>query len=463
MNFLNNPEYAGLRVLVISAIVVLGGGFVYAHYVNPLGGRGLVYSGYPGDDYGYGTTTAILPVVQTVSPLKVVGSSDANLEGLLISDGGEKSLWAGFEYGPTPTYGSHVYTSVPSTRPAPYSIKVLSLSCGTKYYYRAYAKNSAGTAYGAPESFTPACPGLTVFTEAATRFTLNGATLIGSYSPTIATTFSVNTGFEYGTTTSYGSTVSTGVSWSYFTKTLTGLVCGTTYHYRAIVTVTPPGITYKGGDLTFTTLGGTPTTCKKPVVTTDTPVTISYVPSPSATINGTLTYTGGTPATVGFNYGLTTSYGMKQTPHPVRVLSAPGSFTVTVASMTCGKTYHYQAFATNSSDTGFGVNRTFMAPCPPVASTTTLTALASTSATLKSTVSTLGGWSKSVTAGFEWGTTTAYTGGTSSMTSIPTAPTSFTATIGSLVSKTTYHARAVFVDGTTGYKSYGPDFVFTTR
>jgi len=100
---------------------------------------------------------------------------------------------------------------------------------------------------------TPTVPSVT--THAATALTVSGATLNGTVSSNLAAT---TASFEYGLTTGYGSTVAatpaslpadavnTAIS-----APLTGLVCGTTYHFRA-KGVSSVGTSY-GGDLTFTT------------------------------------------------------------------------------------------------------------------------------------------------------------------------------------------------------------------
>ena len=88
----------------------------------------------------------------------------------------------------------------------------------------------------------------TISSTTRTEATLNGEiTSIGGSNIT-------ERGFEYGLTDSYGTTISetdgpypTGV----FTTEITGLSCGTTYHYRAYITSTP-GTDY-GDDTTFTT------------------------------------------------------------------------------------------------------------------------------------------------------------------------------------------------------------------
>lgn len=94
-----------------------------------------------------------------------------------------------------------------------------------------------------------------VTTNAATGLSSSGATLNGTVSSNgLASTVS----FNYGTTTSYGSSVTASqsplagsASGTAVSAALTGLSCGTTYHYQ--VTATNTAGTTNGSDATFTT------------------------------------------------------------------------------------------------------------------------------------------------------------------------------------------------------------------
>ncbi len=127
------------------------------------------------------------------------------------------------------------------------------LTPGTKYYIRADATNSAGTAYGNDISFTT-LGGLPIAqTVQATDISSTGVTLNGyagaNYSSTTVT-------FEYGTTDSYGQTIAatpgTVTDQDNVSASVSGLEVGTTYHYR-LKAVNAFGTTY-GVDREFTTL-----------------------------------------------------------------------------------------------------------------------------------------------------------------------------------------------------------------
>ena len=110
-----------------------------------------------------------------------------------------------------------------------------------------------------------------------------------------------------------------------------------------------------------------------PTLTTQGATAITQI---GATLNGNLTATGGANATTrGFNYGLTTSYGTTTTETGS---FNTGAFSKNITGLTCGKTYHYQSYATNSNGTGNGDDMTFntsvcnvVVKTPPVSNSTT--------------------------------------------------------------------------------------------
>ena len=96
-------------------------------------------------------TTAIgLPIVAT-NPETGLGLILATFNGTLDDDGGEVCA-CGFEWGADIAYGLTTPTES-KTIGETFSQQILGLFPGTEYHYRAFATNSAGTAYGADRSF----------------------------------------------------------------------------------------------------------------------------------------------------------------------------------------------------------------------------------------------------------------------------------------------------------------------
>lgn len=165
-----------------------------------------------------------------------------------------------FDYGTTTAYGSSAAATPASLGSGAGSTAVSatlgSLACNTRVYYRLKADGIYGT--GASFLTGPCTTGPLVTTNAATAIGVNGATLNGSVTDVGA---NVTISFAYGTTASYGTVVTpdsgasiTAVPGSPQTvtpgKALTGLACGTLYHFHAQAT---DGVANAGADQTFTT------------------------------------------------------------------------------------------------------------------------------------------------------------------------------------------------------------------
>jgi streptogramin lyase len=184
-------------------------------------------------------------------------STEATLDGSVNPNGYATEYY--FEYGTTIKYDQSV--------PVPWkgigsgtgyvfvSEKLTGLKPTTLYHYRLIAVNDYGFVAGKDKTFTTHTPPVAI-TEPASGETGTGATLRGKINPN-----GLGTGyqFEYGPTTAYGTAVpipvgygSAGTSLVEVSKAITGLVEGTTYHYR-IKAYSEGGTTY-GEDRTFKAL-----------------------------------------------------------------------------------------------------------------------------------------------------------------------------------------------------------------
>jgi hypothetical protein len=190
-----------------------------------------------------------------------------------------------------------------------------------------------------------------VATNGATGITCTGATLNGTVTPNGLAT---NYHFEWGTTVSYGNntpTVSAGAGTSgvLVNAPLTGLIGGTTYHYR-VVAVNADG-TSNGDDMTFTP-------CAPAVVTT----AATAITMTSATSGGNVTADGGSPVTVrGVCWGTTanpTVAGSHTTDG-----AGLGVFVSSITGLAANNTYHVRAYATNATGTFYGNDLLFTTLC----------------------------------------------------------------------------------------------------
>jgi hypothetical protein len=239
-----------------------GGGGMYSNLVeaNRLGAAGA----------GGAVRLTWTPVPVGAAPAATTGAASsisatgATLNGMVNDNGADTAV--SFDYGADTSYGTNVaattgamvLTGSGSTAAA----KTLAgLACNSNYHFRVVGSNSAGTTNGSDAPFTTsACttgPGVT--TNAATSVGQTGATLNASVSDVGANVSGI--AFEYGTTTGYGTTraasttsitASAGAPSSIApTAALTGLSCGTTYHFR--IQATDANATNHGSDATFTT------------------------------------------------------------------------------------------------------------------------------------------------------------------------------------------------------------------
>lgn len=260
--------------------------------------------------------------------------------------------------------------------PTSYSLNLTGLSCGTTYYYLSYTEvfnnghlgygygysynHDGGDGYGYGSNFTTlACvAGPAVTTLPASSVDQNSAVFSGLYQePYESMGYGYGTGFLYSTDSHFmsgvGSSSGNPSQVSYgdtFTANSPSLSCGTKYYYKAYSIGTSNGAVGYGGVMDFSTLACT----SSPVVVTSAADSVSYN---IARLNAVVSKLGGgTGGSFGFLYGLTSDYGLS-----VSSGSAPstGPHYVDVSSLSCGTTYHFKAYVTNSSGTGYGDDANF--------------------------------------------------------------------------------------------------------
>jgi Beta-propeller repeat len=132
---------------------------------------------------------------------------------------------------------------------------------------------------------------------------------------------------------------------------LTGLLPGTTYHYRMVVS-NAAQTTY-GPDETFTTAPATP-----PVASTG---AVSAVGTTSATLAGTIDPRG-LPTSYVFEVGTNTSYRGAKLFGSAGSSTGEVSVTVALQYLVPGVTYHYRLVATSFDGTSYGQDGTFTTP-----------------------------------------------------------------------------------------------------
>jgi trimeric autotransporter adhesin len=387
-----------------------------------------------GLDQTFTTSAANAPLV-TTGAASGIGAKTATLNGTVNPSGASTTYW--FQYGTTSSYGlqtgSHGAGSGTSGRSV--SAGISGLVAGATYHFRLVAQSSAGTTDGQDQTFTTSA-------AAAPKVTTGAAGGIGAKSATLNGTVNPNGAgatywFQYGTTTSYGLQTGShgaggGTSDQHVSASLSGLVAGTTYHFRLVAQNS--GGTTDGQDQTFTTAAA-----NAPKVTTG---AASGTSAKAATVNGTIN-PNGAATTYWFQYGTTTGYGLQTGSHSAGGGTSDQHVSAILSGLVAGTTYHYRLVAQNSAGTTDGQDQTFTtsAANAPQVTTAAASKIGAKTATLNGTVNPNGAGTN---YWFQYGTTTSYglqTGTHSAGSGTSSHPVS--AGIFGLVAGTTYHYRLV--------------------
>jgi uncharacterized protein (TIGR02145 family) len=300
--------------------------------------------------------SVVVPTVST-SSITNIASTAANSGGNVTSDGGGTVIARGVCWSAAASPSISLETkTLDGSGTGSFTSSIIGLAASTQYHIRAYATNSAGTAYGSDVVFTTApLPILipTITTATVSSISSTTATSGGSISSDGGGTISArgvcwsmnsNPTIDLTTKTADGS--GTGD----FTSNLTGLLPNTQYHIRAYATNTA-GTAY-GSDIVFNTI---------PAVTVPTITTLSVtsVTSTAANSGGNITSDGG--ATV-------TSRGVCWSINPDPTIDLPsktsegtgaGSFSSSLTGLTAATKYYIRAYASNSVGTAYGQQLTF--------------------------------------------------------------------------------------------------------
>lgn len=246
------------------------------------------------------------------------------------------------------------------------------LAVKSSFYWHVRAKNSAGwSAYSSLWKFSTgdtASKMPIAVTMPATGINATSATLNATVN---ANGFSTTVNFQYDTTASlYRNSIAGipstigGDTATTITRTLTGLIPNTTYHYRISAT-NQAGIAY-GADETFTT---NDTTHSAPTAITLPPANVT---STSAIMRASVN-PHGYETTVNFQYGTTTAYGNSIGGIPLHVNGDTATIVAnTINGLTPYTTYHYRVSATNQAGSMEGNDQTFTTALPPYPSSFSL-------------------------------------------------------------------------------------------
>ncbi len=290
-----------------------------------------------------------VPTLSTTD-ISEIGPTTAKTGGIISDDGNADIIVRGVCWSTrekptvegtrtTDGYGTGSFTS-----------SITGLTPQTRYYVRAYATNSVGTAYGNQLTFTSTELTVPVLTTTAVTGVTQTTAISGGDITSDGGSEVTQRGVCWSTHTGpvvTDSKTSDGTGRGTFTSNISGLTGNTLYYVRAYA-VNSEGTSY-GQEVTFTT------SPLAPVVTTTIPVAASTT---TGTSGGNVSSDGGSAVTA---RGVCWS----TSPNPTIANSktangtGTGSFTSNITGLAVNTEYHVRAYATNSVGTSYGADYSF--------------------------------------------------------------------------------------------------------
>ena len=302
-----------------------------------------------GSQVTFKTSQIVVPTLSTTAASSIT-STTAVSGGNITSDGGASVTARGVCWAITANPTTSNSKTSDGTGTGSFTSNLTGLIAGTTYHIRAYATNSAGTAYGNDQTFITAVVVPTVTTTSVTAITQITAASGGSVTATGGATVTA-VGVCWGTSTGpvvTGLHTSDGSGVGSFTSSITGLTAGTTYYVRAYAT-NSVGTAY-GNELSFTT---SPVT-----LATISTSTVSSTEATTAVSGGNVTSDGGGTITARGVCWATTS-NPTTTDSNTSDGTGSGAFTINITGLQAGTIYYVRAYATNSAGTAYGSQQNF--------------------------------------------------------------------------------------------------------
>lgn len=333
-----------------SGDIVVGGGGVAAPVNVPASGAGV-------------NTTASV----TTGSASAITTTTATLAGSVTASGCTAVSAYGIEYSTINGFVNGTGTQVASGNISGgnFTSALSGLTASTTYYYKAYATNAGGTAYGAQQSFTTAAPpppaitvaGLNPFgsicinaTAGPESFTINGVNLTA---PNINVGPLAGYSFDTIATGPYSASLSIPHPLGTFSKTV-------------YVKFNPTLVQSYNGNIPVTG-GGTTTAANVAAVgsgvnTLATVITgaASTLTTQSATLAGSVSSNGCSNVTVyGIEYSSISGFANGSGTQVASSNIAGGNFSVSLSGLVQGATYYYKAYAINNGGISYGLQQSF--------------------------------------------------------------------------------------------------------
>jgi hypothetical protein len=398
--------------------------------------------------YGMALSFKTSPTFTTITTtiVSAITKTTAISGGSITNDGGANVTMSGVCWNSSHDPTIQNFKTTDGSGTGSFTSSITGLVGGTTYYVRAYATNSAGTAYGNEISLTTQPATLPVlFSTSVTNITVTNAVSGGNITddggaPIIAKGVCWSSSIN---PTIINNKTSNGTGIGAFTSTLTGLSGNTKYYLRAYATNTA-GTAY-GVELSFTTLVGLPT------ISTTVITSINN----SAISGGNITNDGGAPVSV---RGV--CWGTSPNPSILNNISTDGAgagiFISSISPLIDNTIYYVRAYATNIAGTEYGNQINFTTI--PSLITTNVTSITSTSAISGGSIN-YGGGASIIQKGVCWGLSANPTIGDNKTTQGVLGG-DFSSSLSNLTINTLYYIRAYATNA--GGTAYGNEIIFST-
>jgi uncharacterized protein (TIGR02145 family) len=401
----------------------------------------------------YGCKKTDMPTLTTTA-ISSITTISASSGGNITDDGGAEVTARGVCWGTATKPEITGSKTSDSKGTGSFTSSITGLTPNSKYYVRAYATNSEGTAYGNEQSFTTnAVVGATVTTTKPSSITSTTAVSGGNITADGGAAITAR-GVCWGTAANpvvTGLHTSDATGTGTFTSNITGLTSGATYHVRAYAT-NSFGTAY-GADEQFSALAILPT------VTTNT--LVSAVTQTTASSGGNVTADGGSAVTA---RGVCWTSGAADpviTDGHTTDGTGTGTFTSSLTQLTANTPYKVRAYATNAIGTAYGAVVQFTTSTVSLATVTTAVPSSYTaSGAVTGGEVTANGGGTITASGVCYGTT-ANPDITGDHSTDGTGTGTFTSTLSGLTDGTVYYVRA-YATNSAG-TAYGSQVQFLTK
>ncbi|MBK6937700.1 MAG: hypothetical protein IPH18_13065 [Chitinophagaceae bacterium] len=318
---------------------------------------------------GAGVNT--LPSVSTGSASSITTTS-ATAAGSILANGCSAITVYGIEYSTTSGFVNGTGTQVASSNLSGgnFTSDLTGLTPNTPYYYKAYATNAGGTAYGPEQTFTTLsltpsinATALTAFGDVCLNIAAgpNSFTINGSALTTADITVGPLAGYTFATTSA-----------GTYSASLTLTQPGGTFTQEVFVMFTPIAVQSYNGNIPVAGGGASSINVAAvgagintaPAVTTG---SASAITSVSATAAGSITATGCSALTAyGIEYSTTNGFVNGSGTQVASSNLSGGNFTAGLTGLVPSATYYFKAYATNAGGTVWGAQESFVTATPGI-------------------------------------------------------------------------------------------------